>query len=332
VGCSLALNFDGITGGEPLDGGSSDGAISEGAPERDSAAPVPDTGVDSTALDTGSDTGLDEGFDTSTSPETGQPDTSPVDTGQEDAPADTTMPRDSSPGSDVTEAAMPPFCASLVPAPVFCDDFDVHALPGVWDSLTQMGGTLALDTSSWVSPPHSLLATDSALAAGQPLNAALIKRFTLPAPPTTFTWSFELEPVAVDTTSMAAIVLASLDFDDAGGDRYSVQFTLEQDGGPVRLRLEEQSALVGGGNTYVPHTLPDPLPLGQWTNVKLVMTRTAATTASVQVTYGGTSELASTPLGMNVNATTLQLAIGSFYETEPSLGWTMRYDNVVLNF
>jgi hypothetical protein len=32
-----------------------------------------------------------------------------------------------------------------------------------------------------------------------------------------------------------------------------------------------------------------------------------------------------------VDATSLQLTVGSSYETEPSAGWKNRYDNVVLD-
>jgi hypothetical protein len=37
------------------------------------------------------------------------------------------------------------------------------------------------------------------------------------------------------------------------------------------------------------------------------------------------------PLTITVDATSLQLTIGSAYELEPSAGWKSRYDNVVLN-
>jgi hypothetical protein len=242
------------------------------------------------------------------------------------------MASDTAPNGDATEASTTTFCASLSPPPMFCDDFDVHPLPGVWDGLTQTGGTVALDTGASVSPPRSLLATDSPLGTGQSLDAALFKHFTLPSPPTTLSWSFQLQPVAVDTTTGTALVLASLDFVDTPGNRYSVQFTLEQDGGPVRLRLEEQSGLLDGGSSYVPHSLPDSLPLGKWTDVRLVMTRSGPTAASVEVSFGSTTELATTSLSMNVDATTVQMAVGSRFETEPSQGWTTRYDNVVLNF
>ena len=52
--------------------------------------------------------------------------------------------------------------------------------------------------------------------------------------------------------------------------------------------------------------------------------------ASVHVTFNGAPEL-DTPLTMTVDAQTLQLTLGSSFETEPSGGWKNRYDNVRLD-
>jgi hypothetical protein len=64
--------------------------------------------------------------------------------------------------------------------------------------------------------------------------------------------------------------------------------------------------------------------------VALTVHRTAATAATAHVAFGGSTEI-DLSLAMSVNATTLQLTIGSSYETEPSAGWKNRYDNVVLD-
>jgi hypothetical protein len=223
------------------------------------------------------------------------------------------------------------FCASQVPQPSFCDDFDEHPLPGAWGTFDQVGGSLVLDKAAFVSPPHSLLAQDSPLQPNQALDNALRSRFTLPMPPSKIVLQFEVQPVAADTSSGAATVVAALDFVDVSNNRYSAQFALVQQGGVLRLRLEEQSGFVDGGNAYVAHQLPDSLSAGMWTNVRLVITRTAATTASAHVSFGSVSEI-DTALAMTVNGTTLQLAIGSSFETEPSQGWKIRYDDIKLDY
>jgi hypothetical protein len=110
-----------------------------------------------------------------------------------------------------------------------------------------------------------------------------------------------------------------------------VQLTLASSGGgQVHVRLEEESGFTDGGFAYVPHVLPDTLPLGGWTQVQVSVTRTGPTTASAHVAFGNTTEI-DTPLQMTVDGNELQISIGSFFETEPSGGWELRYDNVTLD-
>jgi hypothetical protein len=113
-------------------------------------------------------------------------------------------------------------------------------------------------------------------------------------------------------------------------NRYTLQFTLVQQGVALSMRFEEQSGFVDGGSAYANHPLPDPLTVGSWTAVELTVDRTAANAATAHVSFGGTSEV-DLPLSLSVNATSLQLTVGSSFESEPSAGWKNRYDNVVLD-
>ncbi len=173
-----------------------------------------------------------------------------------------------------------------------------------------------------------------ALTTGQ-LNTALRKSgFTLAAPPTTFTLGFQFQPVSADTTTNDAVVVASLDFTDTPGNRYTVQFTLFQPGlsGPLSMRLEEQAGFTDGGSFYASHALPSNLTLNKWTPVNLTITR-KTNMVTAHVAFGSTTETIPDPvtLTMNVNPTQLQLTIGSSFESEPSAGWKNRYDNVMLD-
>jgi hypothetical protein len=323
MGCSLVLSFDGISGGAGTDASSGDSS-----------------GAFDVGIESGGDDRVGDGADVGPGPTDDGPDAPALDdsaapdVASDSFVRDAPTPSDTGPAAeagDAGEGGLPAFCASLSPRPVFCDDFDEHPLPGVWDTLTQTGGTVTLDNAASVSPPKSLLAKDSALQPGQPLDSALRMHFSLPPPPTTFVWDFWIQPVAVDTGTTAAIVFASIDFTDGASNRYSVQFTLFQNGGPLGVRMEEQSGFADGGSSYTAHPLPDPLPIGKWTDLRLTLTRTAATSASARVTFDSAVEM-DAPIGMTVNGSTLQMTIGSSYETEPSQGWTIRYDNVTLNF
>ena len=225
------------------------------------------------------------------------------------------------------------FCASQATAPTFCQDFDEFPLPGGFSGESSMNGSLTLTDASVVSPPKALAAQDNAIQSGA-LDTALRNFFpSLPGTPTLFTLDFEIEPVGVDPGSAAALVAASLDFADAANNRYSVQFTLFQQGasGMVGIRLEEQAEFADGGTFYQSHMFPESLPIGGWTEVILKLNRSGPTSATATVDFGATQVLNAAPLTMNVNATSLTLTIGSAYESLPSAGWTTRYDNVLLN-
>ncbi len=223
------------------------------------------------------------------------------------------------------------FCASFCRPPTFCDDFDEHGL-GLW-TVTATGGTIAEDTISYVSPPRSLFAQDDALTSGL-LDDAARATFVLMPAPSTFILQFQFEPVSTDLTPSAATVVASLDFTDAPGNRYTVQLTLAQPLTPssstVGMRFEEQAGLTDGGTFYVSHPLPDTVPVGSWTPMTLVIHRTAAFAAAAKVYFGSNQE-GSVSLQMDVDATMLQLTIGSAYESYPSKGWKNRYDDVLLD-
>jgi hypothetical protein len=217
------------------------------------------------------------------------------------------------------------YCASLVPPPLFCEDFDHTSLPGRWNVWRQQGGALGLDTAAFLSPPNSMLAQYGALQTGQVLDVLLRKQFPFTTLPSRFVVDFSVQPVRADSTTKAATVLASLDFDDTAGDRYSLQFSEVQDFGALGVRFEEQTGWSDGGSAYTNHPLPDTLTLGTWTHVRLEVTG-----AHAHVTFGSVVEI-DTPLVVTVAGTRVELALGSSYETEPSMGWVTRFDNVTLD-
>jgi hypothetical protein len=225
---------------------------------------------------------------------------------------------------DATDAANS-YCTSLVPQPLFCEDFDRTSLPGRWNVWRQTGGSLDLDTSAYVSPPNSLLAQYGALQPGQALDVLLRKQFTFTTLPSNFVLEFFVQPIRADSATNAAAVIASLDFNDSAGDRYSLQFSEVQNFGALGVRFEEQTGWSDGGTSYTNHPLPDGLTPGTWTDVRLEVTG-----AHARVTFGTALEI-DAPLVITVVGTRFQLALGSSYETEPSMGWSTRFDNVTLD-
>ncbi len=291
---------------------------------EESAAAAVDTGAESAD----EVTSAEGGRDATTESEAEPGDRDDAQAGESEAAVEAGIRANSEAGA--SEAGASNYCATLSPTPAFCDDFDEHPLPGEW-IVDDVGGSLAEDSSSFVSPPNSLLAVYHALATGQPLDTRLRTPLSLPAPPSVIVLEFQLEPVASDPTTGDAAVVVALDFTDAATNRYTVQITLVRQQTAIGARLEEQSGFVDGGTSYSPHALADPLPPDQWTHIRLVITRSSATAASALVTFNGNTEL-DTPLAPTVNPSDLQLTIGSTFETEPSDGWQNRFDNVRLDF
>jgi hypothetical protein len=61
--------------------------------------------------------------------------------------------------SDGDAASCPDYCASLMPAPAFCSDFDSETMPTDWTQLTTgMGGTVTIEQADEVSCPNGLAA------------------------------------------------------------------------------------------------------------------------------------------------------------------------------
>jgi hypothetical protein len=325
-----------LLGGCEFVAGIQDLALTDGGNEG--TVPVPaDGGNDSSLAAGGSDSSLADspGTDTSSSDDSSSRQDSPGDGRAMDARVE------AGPTPDGGDAGVNPcgaptdagFCTSLCPQPLYCQDFDKHTfLPGLFDSVTMTAGSLAVNAMASVSPPNSLLAQDNAMASG-PLDTTGRKTFTALPASATITLDFQFQPAAADTTATGVLVFASLDFTDAPMNRYTVQFTLAQIGSPNMLgvRFEEQAGYVDGGSYYNSHTISDPVTIGGWTHIVLTVNRTGPTAAKATVSFGGTTEIDNIPLAMSINATALQLTVGSPYESVPSTGWKSRYDNVILD-
>jgi hypothetical protein len=252
-----------------------------------------------------------------------------------DAPdsADAAVVPDTSTG-DAAEASAGPFCATYPrPAapPFFCDDFDDGGLPGAWSTFHETSGTLADTDAAYVSPPHSLDLAIGPLTANQTLDVALRTPLPKPSLPSTLVFAFSVEPVSVDKSANATIVLGALDFLDAAtpSNRYSLELAIQVQSGAAVLALGEQTGLADGGSQYVNHQLPpeQALPVATFTGLKLTVIWTGPT-AEARVDVNGAQAI-DVPLTMTVQPVSLQIGVGTSYVSEPSPGWELRYDNVV---
>jgi hypothetical protein len=247
-------------------------------------------------------------------------------------------------GVDAGDGGNPgsPFCATL-PHPeggiFFCDDFDEHPLPAAWETWAQTSGTLGETDASARSPPSSVDETTMMLSYGEAVDVALRTPLKVPTVPSTLTLAFSLEPLQIDTTANAAIVLGAIDFLDASGYRYTVGLAINVASGAPALAVGEQTGPANGGNypdgappTFVNHPLSQtmPLPMKTWTDLVLEVDWTSSGLTG-KVTVGGNQEL-DVPLTMSLVPASLQVGIGTSFVTEYEGGlspvWELRYDNV----
>jgi hypothetical protein len=237
--------------------------------------------------------------------------------------------------SDAADSSTGPFCANYARptspgALFFCDDFDEKPLPGAWNSFEEASGTLAETDAAAVSPPNSLDEVIPALTAGQALDVALRTPLQLPPLQSTLRFAFSVEPVRVDASAGAAIVLGAIDFLDGAGARYSVELAIQMQNGAAAMALGEQSGLADGGSSYANHPLPPEQSLrnGTFTNLVIAIDWISGTATEAKVDVNG-AQVLDVPLTMTVTPATLQIGVGTSYVTEPSPGWEIRYDNVV---
>jgi hypothetical protein len=210
------------------------------------------------------------------------------------------------------------------------------------------GGTDGVADGS--SPPEAgapycasitpIVETTDPLANGENINVALRTYEGVPAIPTAMIFSFAIQPVQIDMTANAAIVLGAVDFLD-GQYRYSVGLAINVSSGQAALSLGEQSGLVDGDNfpdgappSYIAHDLPptDALTLNHWSTIVIELDWSASG-LTAKVTVNGNLELPDTSLDLTVTPTQLQIGVGTSFVTEyaeaSSPVWIIRYDNVL---
>jgi hypothetical protein len=228
-----------------------------------------------------------------------------------------------------------PFCNAMASnaGVILCDSFDDGTqLPGLYFNVEgQTGGTLAKTTASADSPPDALDLKTFPIDDGGIINVALRESdIVVPALPANLTFAFALNPQQIDTTAGAAIVLGAVDFLDVAGNRYSVGLAINVVSGLPALALDEQSGFVDGGSSNIPHVVPAAKApnMNAWNDIVVTIQWTAPTTATASVTINGAVGLAPFAMTMTVQATSLQVGIGTSYVTQPAPAWELLYDNV----
>ncbi len=213
------------------------------------------------------------------------------------------------------------FCASLVPVPTFCEDFDNGLDSQKWPaSQTLMhNGTFAIDTSHGASPPASLVITSTPLATSA--DEVTVKLVTA--------------PLGVATTNVSASI--ALYVDDYGGSGGVVLELVIDDGTTAHVfepsyatvpQLEDASGPSGQNSTsYMSYDLPA-MSLGAWHVVSFDMPAGGNTAAMATVRVDGVAAATFPPLAENGGQVTLY--VGMPYMSGPAQAWRLHLDNAVV--
>jgi hypothetical protein len=153
----------------------------------------------------------------------------------------------------------PRFCETVRPAPDFCDDFDGDDLLGQrWDNGAsvpdpgaQGGGTLAYDTSTFLSAPRGMVTTTGQLLAVDDSATGYLMKTLKVSPVVDVGFAFNVATESFDGDG--ASILAAIVFDDGGvlfvRDELGAKLTVVPIGKAVRFK--------------------DKVPLGAWSRVSL---------------------------------------------------------------
>jgi hypothetical protein len=246
-------------------------------------------------------------------------------------------PVDSSPNDVGVQRDGPPtFCESLSPKPLFCADFDegeANAYDG-WSYYHHTTGTLAIDTTEYLSPPAAMIAnTDVVTGSGVAVDTAVYEgQFTLTGQTFAGTLDFDLRVDQVDATGGVAVLAQFGLTDGAGGGLYYLQFVTTSNGSsPLSCQVAEIYFSSGTPGMPVDHAVTSTIPLLTWTHVQLSMTVPFAGGAGTSTVHISGAAPSTSAIQVPVQKFSQTIGVGLLYASTPSNGWTILVDNVVFN-
>ncbi len=230
------------------------------------------------------------------------------------------MPVDASPPEDATttdagDAAPGRFCDSLVPAPVFCDDFDRGNLGSTWDFfLMSPPGTGVLDGTNVRSAPSAFLVTTALLNGGESGN--LLLRKSVVGAPARVRLGFDvLVPVL---PSSGAVGIATLDLST---DHLFTLYLRDDSATPAPALVEARPGVA----TLVRNDFALFLP-NTWIHVELDL-KPAQSVGTLS--FDGTKVLDGIAIDPAVADPTIRIGVLAYGPTD---AYVARFDNVTLDY
>jgi hypothetical protein len=230
----------------------------------------------------------------------------------------------------------PAFCANH-PAPqaTFCDDFDGKPLGTLWGTLSQMNGTVVVDSIVASSAPNSLLSTIGAVPMGGSVRAVASTSFPmLNGKSLGFRVSFDMLVEAFDKNPSAMVTAFAFLYGPLNNYNQIV-INLSSTGTDVKIQVIE-NAEAGGYDKHGPY--PVSAPVGGWINVRLELDlRTpsgmppAGAENALRVYLAGVEqEDARLQVPLNGDVPRMELGLGYEDTSVARDGWSVRFDNFLV--
>jgi hypothetical protein len=213
------------------------------------------------------------------------------------------------------------WCLSQSPLHLFCEDFD-QGVPGKFATKTYGGGSVAADTSDYVSPPQSMWAWSPPLSSPTASAGALVTK-TFGVHATRFRLQVDVKVSLECTANADGATLATL-----GLDTYAL--ALMATSGPSKLE-EITYAADGGIGTLVSHTLAAPVPRASWVTLVASIDLSLRTAS---LTMSGMSALSAQRLALapsTAQSASLELGAAVKNNQGQSAGCRVHLDNVLFD-
>jgi hypothetical protein len=226
------------------------------------------------------------------------------------------------------DASNPAYCASLNPAPAFCDDFDEGTANNLWDVVDQNEGTLVINGGEFVSAPGSMLATINGGADPNMLDVAGFKSIPSSSSPATCTLAFDMRVDAAASSAGAWATLGAIEVNDD-----TAAWDLE-----LWLSYVAPSSFAVGIMEIPPQVLHEAavrIPMNTWSRFSFAIALPPASdgSAAASLTVNGATAVSTTVHVLGGSRPTKKPAayVGANYATATSGGWVVRYDDVTFD-
>jgi len=223
--------------------------------------------------------------------------------------------------NDASDGPTCGYCSTLTTTPSFCSDFDSEMTPSDWDTTTTtMGGTVAIESTQYVSCPHGLEVTLPMFTNVAPENVAdaiVSKTITTTATVTQVSITLEAYLPANDTKSYVVY--------------FGAHMTGMQDTGVYFTHHADSSWWVTQNGFGLNFGLMEAPLTGAWN--QMTLTFGFGQNATVTLQYTGADNMVHTATGMgNTGAGSMSTTIdvGMIADGTTEAAFTAYYDNVVV--